>query len=135
MADDKKLHSITITHGGALLLKEILPSRGWDEKVSLKEAMRAVDVVENHLCSLKAPKGKPRPQNYKTVEEAESAQAEAEAEMEAQDKWARAKILYELTEGERAACKACLKFYAEKHALEKTIHVKTLCVEFGLLED
>ena len=105
-----KVHHVTITKGGALLLKNILPTMHWYKGVPMAEAVAASQVPANKL-NISAPK----------------------TNVEEQDLWGVEPYSLDLREDEREGIKKCLKFYYDNAALELKPATAILFKEFGLM--
>ena len=101
------IHKLTVTLGGVMLLKEVLPATGWYGETKGNLDLRAYEVLES-LSSV-SPLG--------TL-----AEADASFDMS-------------LTEAQRDAVKTCLRFFRKKAAFAITKHVLSLYTAFGVIEE
>lgn len=112
----EKMHTLSITKGGAELLKVIVPSAGWYKGIPLLQAVAAQEAIQCETCDLKPPAAK---------------EGDAKS-FEAQDKWALEPWSCELNEQARDGIKACVKFYVSEARLDLTTHVTRLIVDLGI---
>jgi len=101
------VHNLTVTLGGVLLLKEVLPAQGWYADTKGNLDLRAYEVTES-ISSVVDPL---------TITDA------------------NALFDLKLTEAQRDAVKTCLRFFRRKGAFSVTKHVLSLYTAFGVVEE
>jgi len=113
---DKKTITHNLTRGAALLLKDHLPGRGWYKEQPIEVTLDAVNVAQSKLVDLKQL---PLPEDKETAEAYEGRVAEM----------ANEPVSLELTEGERKACRKCVREHLRQGVWVLTAHVANLIKE------
>lgn len=110
----------TITHnltrGAAALLKDYLPKALWYKEQPLSLVSAAIDANQNQLSEVESL---PLPKDQETL-------SEYRERIKPQ---AREKVVIELTEDERKACRECVKEHLRHGVWELTEHVQNLITE------
>lgn len=112
MTKPTKIHTLKLTNGSVLILKNSLPQPMWFKGKSWKLGYDAIEIVEN-LSVLEVPEKMPKKE---------------------EDEWLKQEYVLEVTEGQREAMKQCLTYLYKEGKVILTVDFKPLIRELGLLD-